>query len=72
MLEYLKYGFLPGILQPGFPATPSATGWGHFQPVAVNRAVSSHPLISQRALRNERPCRIGPRTWRSRRSCCWH
>ena len=42
VLECLKYGFLPGILQPGFPATSSATGRGNFQPVAVNRAVSSH------------------------------
>ena len=36
------YRILPRILQLGFPATCSATRWGHFQPVAVNRAVSSH------------------------------
>ena len=31
-LEYLKYGFLPEVVQPGFPATPSATGVGDLQP----------------------------------------
>ena len=29
---YLKYGFLPGVLQPDFPATLSATGIGYLQP----------------------------------------
>ena len=42
MLEWLMYRILPEVLQPGFPATPSATGLGNLQPVAVNRAVSSH------------------------------
>ena len=41
-LEHLKCAFLQGILQPGFPATQSATGCGNFQAVALNRAVSSH------------------------------
>ena len=66
-LEYLKYGFLPDILQLGFPAAPSATGRDNFQPVAVNRAVSSHagqgelPELTFRTDRvwrwTEQPCR---------------
>ena len=32
MLKYLKYGFLPSVLQPGFTAAHSATGREGLQP----------------------------------------
>ena len=60
-LEYLKYGFLPAVLQLGFPATHSATTGGNLQPMAGNRAVSSQ------GRRTPRPCGRpgGPATpWR--------
>lgn len=60
-LEYLKYRILPGALHLGFPATTSTTRSWHFQPVAVNRAVSSHAgradmTLDRRSQRGDQVC----------------
>lgn len=38
--KYPMYSFLPGLVQPGFPAIHSATRERHFQPVPENRLAS--------------------------------
>ena len=42
----------------GFSSHPLSYDKGEFPAMAVIRAVSSHRLVNQRTLRNERPCRI--------------
>ena len=71
MLEYLKYSFLPEALQPGFPATPSATGSGDLQPWRPGESDqgwrsgladrAAGPVVQQRQGGEVHPGRVGGR-----------
>ena len=50
---------LPGVVQPGFPATPSATGGGNLQP----------PLCQPADALERAAVSDWPKAWRSGRSC---